>query len=82
MQRDYLSEQLTCVVVPNSDFGEVSQAEDIGEAKHVHLLTLKLVGLRGLLQRQPPRVTVLSENDDPHVGVGARPCADRKERCI
>lgn len=59
--------------MPDSYFGELSQAEDVREAKRVHLLALKLVGLVALFQRQRPRVSVLSENDDPHVGISARP---------
>lgn len=59
--------------MPDSDFGQVSQAEDFWEAECVHLLALKLVGLVALFQRQCPRVSVLSKNDDPHVGVGACP---------
>lgn len=66
-------EQLTCVIVPDSYFGEVSHAEDFWEAKRVNLLALKLVGLVALFQRQCPRVPVLSKNNDPHVGISACP---------
>ena len=59
--------------MPDSYFGELSQAEDVGEAERVHLLALELVGLAAVFQRQRPRVSVLSENDDPHVGIGAGP---------
>lgn len=73
MQSDRVSACLTCVVVPDPYFGEISQAEDVREAERVHLLALKLVGLGGLFQRQRPRVSVLSEYDDPHVGISACP---------
>lgn len=59
--------------MPDPDFGELSHAEDIREAERVHLLALKLVGPLGLFQSELSRVSVLSENNDPHVGVGARP---------
>lgn len=59
--------------MPDSYFGELSQAEDIREAKGVHLLALELVGLVALFQCQRPGVSVLSENNDPHIGISARP---------
>ena len=71
IKREYLYEQLTCVVVPDSHFGEVSQAEDIREAKCVRLLAFKLVRLVAFFQRQCPRVSILSKNDEPHISISA-----------
>lgn len=68
--------------MPDAYFGEISHAEDIREAECVHLLALKLVGLVALFQRQRPRVSVLSENYDPHVGVSAGACGDGRESPI
>lgn len=62
---------LTCVVMPDSHFGEISQTEDIGEAKCIHLLAFELVGLAALFQRQCPRVSILPEDDHPYVSVSA-----------
>lgn len=64
--------------MPHSHFGQLPQAQDIGEAKHVRLLALKLVGLAALFQRQRPRVSVLPKNDDPHLGVGAGTLTDER----
>ena len=73
MQSDFLPERLTCVVVPDTHFGELSHAEDIREAECVALLALKLVGLVALFQCQCPCVSVLSENDEPHIGISSCP---------
>lgn len=59
--------------MPDSYFGKLSQAEDVQETKDVHLFALKLVGPVALFQREGPRVSVLSENDDPHVCVSSGP---------
>lgn len=68
--------------MPHSHFGQLPQAQDVGEAEHVHLLALKLVGLVAVPQRQRARVSVLPENDDPHLGVGACGCHRRDSRPV
>lgn len=57
--------------MPDPHFGEVSQAEDVSEAKCIHLLALKLVRLVALFQGQSPGVAILSKNDYPHIGISA-----------
>lgn len=67
------SERLTCVIVPDSHFGKLSEAEDVQEAKGVHLFALKLVRPVALFKRECPRVSIFPKNNDPHVCVSASP---------
>lgn len=73
------SERLTCIVVPDSYFGKLSQAEDVQEAKGVQLFALKLVGPVALFQRECPRVSIFPKNNDPHICVSASACREKEE---
>lgn len=68
------TESLTCVVVPDSHFGQISQTEHISKSKRVHLLAFKFVGLVAVLQHQGSRVAVLPKNNQPDVGICASRC--------
>lgn len=60
---------LTFVVMPHSDFGELTQTEQIRKPKHVLCLPLKLVPVGALLQGQRPSVAVLPKHNQKYVGI-------------
>lgn len=65
--------ELTLIVMPNTDFWQLSQTKDVREAKHIHLFALKLVPVAALLQGQSASVPVLSKYYQEDIGVC--PCA-------
>ena len=50
----------------------MAQAQHVGEVERVSAVPLELVPVGRLLQGQGPAVPVLPEDNDEHVGIGAR----------
>lgn len=72
----------TFAIMPHTDLGQFTQAEQVRKSKHVFVFTLKLVPVGAGLQRQRPSIPVLSEHNQKHVGISACTCVYQgKQTC-